>query len=226
MDVGYAKKVCHLHNSNSTAGASCNNNGCSNNKSKKEVSLLSRVINQTGGGQADVLVSNALKLSQCINQKQNRKGKDYNLQVDEWLKMHMLWCALVVYPCMSGQPWFTLNERKRFGGTGGLKSESKETQTLFLIIGRALVPHCPSLSTLKREDPLRWSNDVVDTSGTTTMILDPQSTPPAQCSTAIITPAALHQIVNPHTVDADGELYTVKNILISVGGWPSIPSIP
>jgi glutathione reductase (NADPH) len=34
------------------------------------------------------------------------------------------------------------------------------------------------------------------------------------------------KIVDPHTVDVDGKLYTAKNILISVGGRPSIPEIP
>lgn len=33
------------------------------------------------------------------------------------------------------------------------------------------------------------------------------------------------QIVDPHTVDVDGKLYTAKNILISVGGRPFIPEI-
>ncbi|KAM7496044.1 hypothetical protein LguiA_020458 [Lonicera macranthoides] len=34
------------------------------------------------------------------------------------------------------------------------------------------------------------------------------------------------KIVDPHTVDIDGKLYTAKNILISVGGRPSIPELP
>ncbi|KAL6902402.1 hypothetical protein ACP4OV_005278 [Aristida adscensionis] len=34
------------------------------------------------------------------------------------------------------------------------------------------------------------------------------------------------KIVDPHTVSVDGKLYTAKNILVSVGGRPSIPSIP
>ncbi|KAM7486553.1 hypothetical protein LguiA_002562 [Lonicera macranthoides] len=127
----------------------------------------------------------------------------------------------VVYPCISGQPWFTLNERKRFGGTGGLKSESKETQTLFLIIGGALVPHCPSLSTLKDFPPLGHHLNA--------------SPSPSKSTTSVPNSlVALHshknrisqKIVNPQTVDVDGELYTVKNILISVGGWPSIPEFP
>ncbi|GJM84543.1 hypothetical protein PR202_ga00224 [Eleusine coracana subsp. coracana] len=33
-------------------------------------------------------------------------------------------------------------------------------------------------------------------------------------------------IVDPHTVSVDGKLYTAKNILIAVGGRPSMPSIP
>ncbi|KAI3678861.1 hypothetical protein L6452_38165 [Arctium lappa] len=34
------------------------------------------------------------------------------------------------------------------------------------------------------------------------------------------------KIVDPHTVDVDGKLYTAKNILVSVGGRPFIPDIP
>ncbi|KAB2056917.1 hypothetical protein ES319_A11G136700v1 [Gossypium barbadense] len=34
------------------------------------------------------------------------------------------------------------------------------------------------------------------------------------------------KIVDPHTVDVDGKLYTARNILISVGGRPFIPDIP
>lgn len=34
------------------------------------------------------------------------------------------------------------------------------------------------------------------------------------------------QIVDPHTVDVDGKLYTAKHILISVGGRPFMPSLP
>lgn len=34
------------------------------------------------------------------------------------------------------------------------------------------------------------------------------------------------KIVDPHTVDVDGKLYTAKHILISVGGRPFIPEIP
>ncbi|CAK9143787.1 unnamed protein product [Ilex paraguariensis] len=34
------------------------------------------------------------------------------------------------------------------------------------------------------------------------------------------------KIVDPHTVDVDGKLYSTKNILISVGGRPFIPKIP
>ncbi|XP_076913354.1 glutathione reductase, chloroplastic-like [Bidens hawaiensis] len=34
------------------------------------------------------------------------------------------------------------------------------------------------------------------------------------------------KIVDPHTVDADGKLYTARNILVSVGGRPFIPDIP
>lgn len=34
------------------------------------------------------------------------------------------------------------------------------------------------------------------------------------------------QIVDPHTVDVDGKLYTARHILISVGGRPFIPDIP
>ena len=36
----------------------------------------------------------------------------------------------------------------------------------------------------------------------------------------------LAQIVDPHTVSVDGKLYTAKNILIAVGGRPSMPDIP
>ncbi|OMP09831.1 hypothetical protein COLO4_05102 [Corchorus olitorius] len=34
------------------------------------------------------------------------------------------------------------------------------------------------------------------------------------------------KIVDPHTVDVDGKLYTARHILISVGGRPFIPEIP
>uniref|UniRef100_A0A0E0CVL4 Glutathione reductase n=1 Tax=Oryza meridionalis TaxID=40149 RepID=A0A0E0CVL4_9ORYZ len=34
------------------------------------------------------------------------------------------------------------------------------------------------------------------------------------------------KIVDPHTVSVDGKLYTARNILIAVGGRPSIPNIP
>ncbi|KAL5218340.1 hypothetical protein ABZP36_019024 [Zizania latifolia] len=34
------------------------------------------------------------------------------------------------------------------------------------------------------------------------------------------------KIVDPHTVSVDGKLYTAKNILIAVGGRPSMPNIP
>ncbi|KAL2540639.1 Glutathione reductase [Abeliophyllum distichum] len=34
------------------------------------------------------------------------------------------------------------------------------------------------------------------------------------------------KIVDPHTVDVDGKIYSAKNILISVGGRPFIPDIP
>ncbi|PHT86803.1 Glutathione reductase, chloroplastic [Capsicum annuum] len=34
------------------------------------------------------------------------------------------------------------------------------------------------------------------------------------------------KVVDPHTVDVDGKLYSAKNILISVGGRPFIPNIP
>ncbi|KAK8635844.1 hypothetical protein V6N13_004559 [Hibiscus sabdariffa] len=34
------------------------------------------------------------------------------------------------------------------------------------------------------------------------------------------------KIVDPHTVDVDGKLYTARHILISVGGRPFIPKIP
>ncbi|KAK4344792.1 hypothetical protein RND71_034968 [Anisodus tanguticus] len=33
------------------------------------------------------------------------------------------------------------------------------------------------------------------------------------------------KVVDPHTVDVDGKLYSAKNILISVGGRPFIPDI-
>uniref|UniRef100_A0A0A9GBN1 GR n=1 Tax=Arundo donax TaxID=35708 RepID=A0A0A9GBN1_ARUDO len=36
----------------------------------------------------------------------------------------------------------------------------------------------------------------------------------------------LMQIVESHNVSVDGKLYTVKNILIVVGGRPSMPNIP
>uniref|UniRef100_A0A0D3FE60 Glutathione reductase n=1 Tax=Oryza barthii TaxID=65489 RepID=A0A0D3FE60_9ORYZ len=34
------------------------------------------------------------------------------------------------------------------------------------------------------------------------------------------------KIVDPHTVSVDGKLYTARNILIAVGGRPSMPNIP
>lgn len=34
------------------------------------------------------------------------------------------------------------------------------------------------------------------------------------------------QIVDAHTVDVDGKLYSAKHILVSVGGRPFIPDIP
>lgn len=34
------------------------------------------------------------------------------------------------------------------------------------------------------------------------------------------------KILDPHTVDVDGKIYTAKNILISVGGRPFVPEIP
>lgn len=34
------------------------------------------------------------------------------------------------------------------------------------------------------------------------------------------------QIVDPHTIDVDGKLYSARHILISVGGRPFIPEIP
>lgn len=34
------------------------------------------------------------------------------------------------------------------------------------------------------------------------------------------------KIVDPHTVDVDGKLYSAKNILVAVGGRPFIPDIP
>ncbi|KAL3644931.1 hypothetical protein CASFOL_010111 [Castilleja foliolosa] len=34
------------------------------------------------------------------------------------------------------------------------------------------------------------------------------------------------KIVDPHTVDVDGKIYSAKNILVSVGGRPFIPDIP
>lgn len=34
------------------------------------------------------------------------------------------------------------------------------------------------------------------------------------------------QIVDPHTVDVDGKLYSARHILISVGGRPFLPDIP
>ena len=33
-------------------------------------------------------------------------------------------------------------------------------------------------------------------------------------------------IVDAHTVEVAGKRYTAKNILIAVGGWPTLPSIP
>lgn len=34
------------------------------------------------------------------------------------------------------------------------------------------------------------------------------------------------KVVDPHTIDIDGKIYTARNILISVGGRPFIPEIP
>lgn len=34
------------------------------------------------------------------------------------------------------------------------------------------------------------------------------------------------QVIDPHTVDVDGRIYTTRNILIAVGGRPFIPDIP
>lgn len=34
------------------------------------------------------------------------------------------------------------------------------------------------------------------------------------------------QIVDPHTIDVDGKLYSARHILVSVGGRPFIPEIP
>jgi len=34
------------------------------------------------------------------------------------------------------------------------------------------------------------------------------------------------KIVDPHTVEINGERHTAKNILIATGGWPQIPEIP
>lgn len=34
------------------------------------------------------------------------------------------------------------------------------------------------------------------------------------------------QVIDPHTVDVDGKIYTTRNILIAVGGRPFIPDIP
>jgi len=42
------------------------------------------------------------------------------------------------------------------------------------------------------------------------------------CSRAI----GILQIVDPHTVDVDGKLYSARHILISVGGRPFLPDIP
>lgn len=36
----------------------------------------------------------------------------------------------------------------------------------------------------------------------------------------------IKQIVDPHTVDVDGKLYSARHILVSVGGRPFIPEIP
>ncbi|MFD1260195.1 glutathione-disulfide reductase [Entomomonas asaccharolytica] len=33
------------------------------------------------------------------------------------------------------------------------------------------------------------------------------------------------QLINANTVNVDGKVYTAKNILIAVGGWPSVPEI-
>jgi glutathione reductase (NADPH) len=42
---------------------------------------------------------------------------------------------------------------------------------------------------------------------------------------ADVFPSLYEQIVDPHTVSVDGKLYTAKNILVAVGGRPSIPNI-
>lgn len=34
------------------------------------------------------------------------------------------------------------------------------------------------------------------------------------------------KIVDPHTVEVNGEHFTAKNILIATGGWPQIPEVP
>lgn len=34
------------------------------------------------------------------------------------------------------------------------------------------------------------------------------------------------RLTGPHTVEVDGKSYTAANILIAVGGWPSLPDIP
>jgi glutathione reductase (NADPH) len=34
------------------------------------------------------------------------------------------------------------------------------------------------------------------------------------------------RIVDPHTVEVDGQTFTATNILVATGGWPSVPSIP
>lgn len=36
----------------------------------------------------------------------------------------------------------------------------------------------------------------------------------------------LGRIVDPHTVEVEGKEYTTESILVSVGGWPFMPSIP
>ncbi|CAF1705706.1 unnamed protein product [Brassica napus] len=34
------------------------------------------------------------------------------------------------------------------------------------------------------------------------------------------------KVIDPHTIDVDGKIYTSRNILIAVGGHPFIPDIP
>ncbi|XP_048605514.1 glutathione reductase, chloroplastic/mitochondrial-like [Brassica napus] len=37
---------------------------------------------------------------------------------------------------------------------------------------------------------------------------------------------SLLEVIDPHTIDVDGKIYTSRNILIAVGGHPFIPDIP